>query len=306
MNTSSKITILIGTVEGKMRILITGGTGSLGSKLAEYFYSNDNEITIFSRDGHKQQTLQRKLPDATFVLGDVCDEDVVFDICSGQDVVVHAAAQKIVYQGEENIDEFLRVNVTGSSVIARTCFEIGIHSLLISSDKACNPVNFYGKTKALAEDIFLNYGFSCLRYGNVVDSRGGFVSVWKDALKRGDKIFVRKPFPTRFFLTIDDAVMLVEDVLFRKGIFIPSSSILKAFSIKDIADAMGLEYEYQPLLPGEKQHEVLLADAEQGEIASDFLAKIWKGYNGDLARKGYSSATAPRMTGEEFLKEVGG
>jgi len=291
-----------------MNILITGGTGSLGSRLVEFYTNQGWDVTVLSRDGHKQQALAERFPDAVMILGDVRDYDIVKWACMGKDCVVHTAALKIVYQGEENPEEFLSINTLGSLNVAKACYETDVPvALLIGSDKQVEPINFYGFTKAVAERIFLSYGYSVLRYGNVISgSKGSFIEIWKGRIARGEKIAIREPEPTRFFVKMDHAVELVDSALnYAIGgeVFIPRH--LRAFSVWKVAEALGAECCTEPLLGGEKIHEKLLSDFEQGKIVNDLLCKVWLGYEGDLKHEDFRSENVPRMSGEEFLEQIG-
>jgi FlaA1/EpsC-like NDP-sugar epimerase len=301
-----------------MNILITGGTGSLGSALSRKWYGQGHNITILSRDPHKQARLAVELPQARFVLCDICDRDAVRDACKGQDVLVHAAAQKLIHSGEMHPIETTRVNIAGSQNVSRAWAEthhephpvtlchpvLPRKALYISSDKAVSALNLYGATKRVPETIFQNYGFSSIRYGNVIGSQSSFIPIWFDRIEKGQPIAVRTPEPTRFALMMDEAIALVENALEMiptgNGLFVPHS--LKAFSIWDVARALGAERQTEPLLPGEKQHEILLAEGEQEGERGRLVSRVEPGFDGD--RAAFCSATAPRMTGEELLRMV--
>lgn len=297
-----------------LRILITGGTGSLGTALVERWHSR-HRLTVLSRNPHNQKKLRDEHPDLRYVLADVRDVQAVRDACRGQDVLVHAAALKDVHVGTYYPREYMSVNCLGSRTVADAWWEThdspwGI-ALLISTDKAVRPVNFYGGTKMVATGLFREYGYSVLRYGNVVESRGSFLDRWRMAIDSGQPLEVRTPDPTRFFVRMHRAVDMVEAVLghlLQGGenyVFVPRS--LKAFSIADVARSLGAKTVEVPLLSYEKQHEVLVAHGD-GEIAvglgSSELAMVRPGWEGGDPPEPYCSATAPRMTGEEFLREV--
>ena len=291
------------------KILVVGGTGSLGSRLTQFYSARGIDVKVFSRDPHRQTYLKEKVPSAEFVLGDICDYDSIARATEGCDIIIHAAALKHVGLGENNVGEFVRVNVIGSLNVANACLGAGVKtSLFISSDKAVLPVNLYGKTKSIGEDIFVSSGYSVLRYGNVVDSRNSFLDVWKRALLAGEKIAVRFPEPTRFFLTIDDAIKLVDSALANAdlsdvagGIFVPAN--LRSFSILDVVRYLGIDNKFikeESLLPGEKQHEILVSEHEQGKQLNNILSVVWKGFNGLLDKSLYCSKTSPRVDPTEF------
>lgn len=306
-----------------MRILITGGTGSLGQALIGRWHKT-HELTILSRNPHKQQMVQAKfgLPPSAFILGDICDIDLMRRACYGQDILIHAAALKVVSQGEQFPDEYHRVNCIGSQVVAKawadphksTFWHLPLpreprRALYINSDKAIAPINHYGCTKRIGEVFFIERGFSSLRYGNVVASEGSFIHKWKDLLKKGRPIPVRYPIPTRFFLSFDSAINLIDQVLVAmgkdlNGVFIPGG--LKAFDVLSVAKALTNDMNIcrsEMLQPGEKQHEILLS---QGEMAHDLggdLYQVRPGWQKD--NPAFSSETAPKMTGLEVLRALG-
>lgn len=294
-----------------MNILVLGGTGSLGSELTRFFSSDENKdwvekVTVFSRDAHKQAALRAQVsPDrVNFILGDICDYAGLERACKDQRIVIHTAALKYVSDGERQVNEFVRVNIDGSLNVIRACQSNNIGSVLfISSDKAVDPINLYGRTKAVGEDLFVSNGYSVLRYGNVVNSNGSFLHVWKDQIQKRFNLELRQPEPTRFFLTIEDAVNLVEDALTRltpgAAVYVPAN--LRSFSIWDAFLCTGYPHSKETdLLPGEKKDEVLVSDHENGVVVSKYLAKVTKGYAGELDRAQYCSLTAPRLS-EKFL-----
>lgn len=290
-------------LEQRQNILITGGTGSLGSALARHWYGKHN-ITILSREIHKQEALKAELPDARFVLTDICDYGKVWSACVGQDILIHAAALKHVSAGEQNPGEYARVNIFGSETITRAWQETSGRkrpALLVSTDKAPNSINAYGSSKFIAERLFLAAGYSAIRYGNVMSSNGSFLPIWQKRIKEGLPIKVRTPSPTRFVLSLEYAVELIEDALPLSQGFIYVPHGLSAISVKDVAQSLGAMIEYEPLLPGEKQDEVLIAEREGAGQASDLLARVVSPEEGDMDRERFCSATARQMTGEEVL-----
>ncbi len=300
------------------RILITGGTGSLGSALVAR-WKEEHDITILSRNPHNQATLKRIAPDVAFVLSDICDAGEVRWACEGQDVLIHTAALKQVDVGEFHPSEFFRVNTLGSKVVSEAWAETHPHvnrrmALLISSDKAVNPLNSYGSSKLLATSVFRRKGFSAIRYGNVVNSHGAFLEVWQRQIQEGKPIMVRMPEPTRFFLTLNDAVDLVEDALSLMkdtpndgAIFVPYG--LRAFSILEVAQYISKEYgceiEYEPLLPYEKAHEILIANGEGAVSVSSLLSKVTPEWQSSAYMSGaFASDKVERMKPQEVLEAV--
>lgn len=271
-----------------MKVLVTGGTGSLGRALVKHLAAR-HEVTVLSRDAHKQATLLRELHEhdlqARFVLGDICDPVATANACHQQDVIIQAAALKRIERGESDPEEYLRVNVTGALAIAHRALEYGVgKALLICTDKAVQPLNTYGVTKALAERAWTKAGrpwattqFAAIRYGNVVNSDGAVLEVWRAQTQKHQRLLVRAPEPTRFVLTIAQALALVTEALeiMQDGqILIPRA--LPAISMWAMARLFQPEYLWQrePLTTGEKQHESLLAEGEYAYPASPHLAYV--------------------------------
>lgn len=291
------------------RILITGGTGSLGSALVARWYHH-HELTIISRDPHKQARMTALYPDVRYILADINNSGEMHRACLGQEVVIHAAALKDVQTGEFHPSEFARVNVQGTITIAEAWHKThqdGIgRVLLVSSDKAVSSLNCYGATKKVGEAVFRKYDYSVVRYGNVIESNGSFIHKWKAAAGRGEAITVREPEPTRFYLSMGGAIDLIEDALRlihadQNGIFVPHE--LHSFSVWEAAAATGARIERVPLLPYEKVHESLLAEGETAEPVSELLSRIKPGWDSQHVR--FRSNVAPRMSGEEVLKAAG-
>ncbi len=302
-----------------MNILITGGTGSLGSHLTRYFLAQGHQVTVLSRNAHKQAELAQELDSSKLklVLGDICDPTRVSLALRGQEVVIHAAAQKRIERGETDQAEYLRINVLGSQVVADQALKQGIAKcLFVSTDKAVSPVNFYGCTKALAERYWLSQGkysrysrFGALRYGNVLGSNGSVWHKWQKQLAQGIRMDVRDPEPTRFILNLDQATSFIKqalDVLGREHVlFVPGN--LEAFSVWDLA------YELEPdqrkwnlkcLGPGEKQHEILVAPGEDPyQVSPDLWSLHWGFENQDKTR--FYSDTARRISGHEISLRLG-
>lgn len=306
----------------RKKVLITGGAGSLGSALVRH-WRDEYDLTIFSRDPHKQQKLQAEtgLDFRHFVLGDVTDYESIKRACIGQDVLIHAAALKVVSQGEQHPLEYYRVNSVGSLTVAQAWNDTHHRlnadyrpvrqprkALYINSDKAVSPINAYGVSKRIGELAFLHYGFSSLRYGNVVESQGSFIHFWQKALNDGKPLSVRFPHPTRFFLSIKGAINLIEDVLLQEsnGVFVPYN--LAAFDIREVALAMTATEAglcHSSLQPGEKQHEVLLHEGECPVTVSDRLALV-RNLRKSFESEFYSSEKTPlRLSGQEVLTRLG-
>jgi len=252
-----------------MQIFITGGTGTLGHALVERFHTK-HKVTVFSRDPLKQKKMKALYPDVRFVLGDIMDIDGLHRAMIGHDIVIHAAAQKHIPEGEANAMATMQVNVDGSINVASAAIQADIKRVVgISTDKVCYPVNTYGASKMLMERALLEYNqmglteFALVRYGNVIGSNGSVVQVWRNQIANGRLPTLTDPEMTRFWLYEDDAVELVRLAMSET----PAGSILipmaPACSMAEFAAQAGIEdWEVIGLRPGEKMHEVLLTNEE--------------------------------------------
>lgn len=260
-------------------ILITGGTGSMGSAFTKYLIQHQpKKLIIFSRGWLAQKELQNELGPLPFVryfIGDVRDRDRLYRAFKGVDIVIHAAALKDLPTSEYNPTEALQTNVTGTQNVIDAAIDCGVSkSLLISTDKAVAPCNTYGATKALAERLWLNANltaanddirFSVCRYGNVCGSSGSVVPVFKKLITEGAEwLPVTDPNMTRFWMTMDTVMRFVSDSIenMRGGeLYIPK---LPSIRIVDLAEAFGMPYKVTGIRPGEKIHESLDIDYDSG------------------------------------------
>jgi len=263
------------------KILITGGTGSLGSALTEKLLNTDVQtIRIFSRDELKQSQMESKFNDERlrFLIGDIRDKERLEKAVEGIDIVIHAAALKIVPVIEYNPFEAIKTNVQGAQNLVDACLKHNVEfALAIGTDKAVSPFNTYGATKLLMERLFVsaNYHkgthktkFSCVRYGNVLGSRGSIIPILVEQIKRGKKITITDPNMTRFNIVMEQALDLILRVIknSRGGdVHIPKLDAYKVGDMKEVIlelmDAKN-EGERIPIRPGEKYHEILINEHE--------------------------------------------
>lgn len=268
----------------KQSILLTGGTGSFGKHFCKVMIEkyHPKVIRVYSRDELKQHEMRQVFGEEhiRYFIGDVRDPDRLKRAMEGVDMVVHAAALKQVPACEYNPLEAVKTNIHGAQNVIDAAIDVGVKKVVaLSTDKAVNPVNLYGATKLCAEKIFIqgnSYSgprgtrFSCVRYGNVLGSRGSVIPLFEEQKKSG-KITVTDERMTRFWLTLDQAVELVIDS-FRHmqggEIFIPRIPTMR---ITDLAKAIapGCEIDVIGIRPGEKLHEVLITE-EEGRNAVAF------------------------------------
>ena len=238
--------------EGK-KILITGGTGSLGQALTKRLLKSDVDIIrIFSRNESKQIEMASKISDKRlrFLLGDIRDYDRLNRALEDIDIVFHVAALKHVPVIEYNPFEGIKTNVIGSQNVISACLEQNVErAICIGTDKAVSPINTYGATKLLMEKLFVtasNYlnpkrhrtKFITLRYGNVVGSSGSVIPKFVEQIKNKQNITITDPKMTRFSITMDQALdFILKASKLGKGseIFVPK---MKAYSITSVKDSL--------------------------------------------------------------------
>jgi UDP-N-acetylglucosamine 4,6-dehydratase len=241
------------------------------------------KVRIMSRDELKQSEMRKRFPWAEYYIGDVRDYEAVRRAMSGCDGVIHAAALKQVGTSELHVSEFVQTNVLGTQNVSRAMWALGCDGVLLSSDKAVEPVNAYGATKLLAERIWLSgeWGCAVCRYGNVVGSRGSLIP---RLLDRPREFTLTSPDATRFWIGLQTVAGFILDTLeaLIEG-HVPPVNIpaMKAMTVMDVAKTLSPETKLTTgKLPAyEKMHEIL----------------------GD----GQSSETAPRLTPAELWEMVG-
>ena len=265
-------------------ILLTGGTGSFGQHFARVALArwNPAAIRIYSRDELKQYDMSRAIPDERlrFLIGDIRDAERLRRAAEGADIVIHAAALKQVPACEYNPFEAVKTNILGTQNVASACIDAGVErTVALSTDKAVSPANLYGATKLCAEKLFVQSNvyagprqtsLACVRYGNVVGSRGSVVPLFREQSTSG-VLTITDQRMTRFWITLDQAVEFVARSVARmRGgeVFIPK---LPSVRIVDLAEALapGVPVQYTGIRPGEKLHESLITGEESRHTVDD-------------------------------------
>jgi len=261
-------------------ILITGGTGSFGNRVATHLLRyRPAEIRVYSRDEKKQWEMQRAFPQLRYIIGDVRDGARLNEAMTSVDFVFHAAALKQVPSCESYPFEAVKTNVLGSQNACEAAIANGVKTFVaLSTDKAVKPVNAMGISKAMMEKIVCSQNqmggrtvFCCVRYGNVMGSRGSVIPVFREQIEQGQPLTLTAPAMTRFLLTLDQSVSLVLHAMTSaKGgeIFVRKAP---ACTVQDLAETMRLKYSRQKarhpirttgIRPGEKIHEILVNEYE--------------------------------------------
>jgi len=272
-------------------ILITGGSGFIGTQIIKHIIKeqfNFNRIVVYSRDWLKQKRLREEVGEHKFMryfVGDVRDVERLNRAMKGIDICIHAAALKDVTACEFNPFDAIQTNIIGTKNVIEAALNNKVKkSLLISTDKACMPINLYGATKLAAEKLFLAANiysgndlikFGACRYGNVFGSSGSVYHVWKKQRKKCEKISISDKNATRFFMRADDAVKFIfetiDDLNYIDDVKIKK---MKSFLIENLALALGFTRDSMTetgLLKGEKLHEYLDYDTASN-MNDDFLS----------------------------------
>jgi UDP-glucose 4-epimerase len=338
MTTASQTTSpaeIFRVLEGQT-VILTGATGSFGRHIARTLVQGTGiaRLLLFSRDEERQRLLRLMLEPfmgdiegVEYVLGDVRDRDSLFRVVSDADLIINAAALKQVPACELNALEAIRTNVVGMQNILDAAAERGVKQVLtISTDKAVQPINTMGITKALQERVVQSHALrwnsptvKIVRYGNVLGSTGSVLPVFVSQLKKTGRITVTHPAMTRFLLSLDDAMHLVHRALVGEEgtgtVYVRESpavrmddfaaSVLRVFSDGDLdrIDEVGPR-------PGDKFHEILVSEDEMRRasladsyfvishtIPSDIAGEVT---GEQLQRRAFSSERAVRLSGEEI------
>ena len=322
------------------KIMVTGGTGSIGSEIVRRVLQYGPEVVrILSRDESKQFDLEQELgtrENVRFLIGDVRDKDRLDRAFEDIDIVFHAAAMKHVPACEYNPFEAVKTNVVGTQNVIDAAFDNNVGKVIaISTDKAASPINTMGATKLLAEKLIIDANFykghrktvfSCVRFGNVMGSRGSVIPLFEKQIKNGGPVTVTDPEMTRFMMTIPQAVNLVfKATKMTQGgeIFIFKMPVVK---LGDMANVMinnlAPIYGYKPedikidtigIRNGEKMYEHLMNEEEaryayETEDMFVVLAKqIFSGYslegNVKAEQKRYASDNA-KVLGVDDVRQL--
>ena len=317
------------------KILITGGTGSLGRALTKRLLAEKVDvIRIFSRNENKQVTMQSEFNDdrLRFLIGDIRDFARLQRALDGIDIVFHTAALKHVPVVEYNPFEAINTNVIGSRNVVEACLSENIDRVIgVGTDKAVSPLNTYGATKLLMEKLFVtasNYlsdknktKFISLRYGNVLGSSGSVIPKFIQQIKSNKKITITDPGMTRFSITMDEALdFILDSTISGHGseVFVPK---LRSYKIDDVKivlqELLGNTGEEKiPVRQGEKFHETLINIDEtrtaleseskyinlQKKLSDQEINEHYPGFKRMILSKPYSSDNVERIP-KNILKD---
>jgi len=263
-------------------ILVTGGTGSFGSKFIELVLKKykPKKLVIFSRDEQKQYEMAQtfsedKYPVLRYFIGDIRDKNRLYRACANIDIIIHAAAMKQVTAAEYNPTECIATNIHGAQNVIDAAISNKVEKVIaLSTDKAASPINLYGATKLCSDKLFIaannlsgkhNTRFSVVRYGNVINSRGSVIPHFRKLMSEGQKILpITDINMTRFVISLDQGVdFVLSSLVVMSGgeIFVPKIPSIK---IIDLVTCMAGEGKFKVIgiRPGEKLHETMIPKEE--------------------------------------------
>lgn len=256
------------------KIFITGGAGFLGKHIVKRYYDN-NEVTIFSRDESKHYYLKKQFPNIKCVIGDIRNYDLLKRVSKNHDIGIFAASLKQIEAVDQNVEESVDIIIRGSINSRRISEENNFESAcFISSDKSRSATTLYGSMKFVAGESFIvNADKSPIKlstaiYGNVLNSTGSIIPLMWNAIKNNYSLKLYSTEMTRFMITVDQAVNLIEECLMVNGYnVIPN---VKSFKIVDLfeiyKELFGLQYTIDVPRISEKIHEIMISREEQSRV----------------------------------------
>ncbi len=304
-------------------ILLTGGTGSFGKKFTEMVLSQYPDIkrfVIYSRDELKQFEMSQKFskdkyPGIRYFIGDIRDKERFTRACEGIDIIVHAAALKQVPTAEYNPEECIKTNVNGAQNVIDAALDSQVKVVVaLSTDKAAAPINLYGATKLVSDKLFIaannikgkrDLRFSCVRYGNVMGSRGSVIPFFINKRKDGIIPITHKEM-TRFNITLEEGVNMVlwaiHNALGRE-IFVPK---IPSYQILTLAEAIAPNCKLEDIgiRPGEKLHEEMITQSDSYNTID--LGKYYAILSSDADKKKYIEKFNAKEVERGFMYNSGG
>jgi UDP-glucose 4-epimerase len=282
------------------RIFITGGAGFLGKNLIRRYYDR-NQITIFSRDEAKHYYLKKEFPKVKCIIGDIRNYDLLKKASAGNDIGIFAASLKQIEAVDQNIEESIEVIIKGAINSRRCAEENGFESAcFISSDKSRSATTLYGSMKFVAGESFIvnaeqsQVRLSTAIYGNVLNSTGSIIPLMWEAIRKGFPLVLYSPEMTRFMITIEEAMDLIEFGLSITGYnVIPN---IKSFRVRDLfeifKEKFGLQYIVGSPRISEKIHEMMYSSEESPRIkmiGGNYIMHYSEVYNRKLLYDEYVS-----------------
>lgn len=305
-------------------VFITGGTGSWGHELVSQLldaHPEIKQIRIYSRGEHRQVDMEREFshPKLKFIIGDVRDTNVLRNAMVGSDVIIHLAALKHVPVCEYNTWEAVLTNVYGTQNVIEAATSVGAEMVVdVSTDKAVDPYNFYGTSKAIGEKLVINSNFNtqsntkliCVRGGNVIGTNGSVIPLFKKQILENNEVTITNPDMTRFLMSTREAIGLIFEAIDTAAggeLFVmkmPGTSIDQLANV--LISLFGNSKTKKSIIgerPGEKKHEVLVSKNEKPftyEFSKDYYV-VLPTLSTDELKKKYSKHSQLEL--DEFTSE---
>ena len=299
-----------------MKILITGGTGTIGTSFIKEYY-NDYEFYNVSRNGTNIVKLQQDYPKVTSFACDICELESLINIFEKvkPDVVIHTAALKHINLAEENPTQAVEINIIGSLNVIKASIRSEVPITIgISTDKACNPSSMYGYTKSIMERMFMeNYNdktkFICTRFANVAGSNGSVIPLWKSLAEKGEPLKLTDPYMNRLMFSKRDAVRLIRQAIgFAK---ISNEPVivckrLKSVNMFELAKMISEDITIVGKRSGERLNETLISERElpYTQVTYDYVYIFTNKKSLINLEEEYSSATAEKMNASAIKKLI--
>lgn len=300
------------------KIFITGGSGTVGTAFIKKYY-NDYKFYSYSRGEKSQVSLKRKFPNIEIIIGGIEEKNYLISqvIKTNPDIIIHAAALKHVDTAEKQPIKAITSNIIGSYNVMEAAKEANTPLVVgISTDKACESSNVYGKTKALMEKMYLEANnhrnkFVCCRFGNVAGSHGSVIPFWLRSFDSNKPLFLTHPNMTRLMFSPEESAELIHNCITlsssRDSGFI-MSKIMKTVTMSNLANIISDNIKIVGLRPGEKMSEDLVSEVEipHSEIVGDYVILTSNENPNILTRldKPINSDTSLEMTKEEMIKLI--
>ena len=293
------------------KIIITGGTGTVGSSFIEKYY-DDYEFYNISRNEANVTELKRRFPKVTNFLGDICNLESMINIFEKvkPDIVIHAAALKHINLAEKNPTKAIEINVVGSLNVIKASVRASVPLTIgISTDKACNPDSVYGYTKSMMEYMFKQYHntttkFICTRFANVANSNGSVIPYWLSLNEKNESLRVTDPKMNRLMFSKEESSVLIRKAIeySKMDKYFTLCKKMKTVNILDLAKVISFDIKMVGKRPGEKLNETLISEKELkythlSKDEGDYIFlfdSVDKSY--DNLRTEHSSANAKKMT----------
>jgi len=297
------------------KILITGGTGTVGKSFIKQYY-DDYEFYSISRNETGIADLKQLFPKVTCYIGNICDQDHMINLfCKIKpDIVIHTAAVKHINLAEENPSSAIEINIVGSLNIAKASIRANVPLTVgVSTDKACNPDSIYGYSKRIMESMFMQHHnektkFICTRFANVANSNGSVIPFWLAEAKKGNILKLTDPDMNRLMFTKKEAAELIWMAMTSapgiKDFFI-LCKIMNTVNMLNLANVIGDGVEIIGKRPGEKLNEILISEKElpYTTMPIDDYVFISKNKQKNNLPKEHSSANAEIMS-EQDMREL--